>query len=318
MRTLSLAKRGIWNYFSKRPLSVSFEVTYKCNARCKHCHLGGPVDEERTTPQRFGELARQIQPVVAQISGGEPLLRKDLEEIVQELRIPNRAPFIVVTTNGVLLTRERYESLRRAGVDEFSLSLDYPDERHDDFRRVPGLFRRIEKLVKDLDSNGEKKAITVCCVVQRDNFRDLLRLAELATDWNVKMNFSTYTSLRTHNKEYMIPREELPELREIAKKLLDIRKKHKNVFASEYIFNRMIDFFENESIPNCQAGEKFYVVNPSGTLSPCGLIIKEYKSQEEIRNDFMKSNTCGLCNTSIRANSEKPVWYLIKDNIGTL
>jgi len=313
-RTISLAKRGIRNYFSRRPFCVSFEVTYSCNAHCKHCHLGGPVDEQRAAPERYGELCREIQPVVAQISGGEPLLRRDLEQIIKAIRIPNKAPYIVVTTNGTLLTKERYQRLREAGVDEFSLSLDYPDERHDEFRGVPGLFKRIEKLVNELDSEPHK-AITLSCVVQRDNFRDLLQMAMLAQRWNVRINFSTYTWLRTNNKDYMLSQKELPEFKQIVKQLLDFKKKHKNFFASEYVFKRMIKFFEQGSIPNCRAGERFFIVNPDGALSPCGLILRKYKTQMEIKRDFMGTNTCGYCNTSIRANSEKPIKYLILDNL---
>ncbi len=316
-RTISLATRGIKNYFTKRPFCMSFEVTYHCNARCKHCHLGGTVNEERTTPQRYGELCRELKPLVAQVSGGEPLLRRDLEQIIEALKTPNRAPYIVVTTNGVLLTKERYRSLREVGVDEFSLSLDYPDERHDEFRAVPGLFNRIRTLIKELSSENDK-AIILSCVVQRDNFRDLIRMAELAREWNVKMNFSTYTYLRTNDKELMIPRHELIEFKDIIIQLLEFKRKYKNIISSDYTLKKMIEFFKEESFPNCRAGERFLVVNPDGTFSPCGLIIKKYKSQKEIKQDFMKNNNCVYCYTSLRANVERPEWYLVMDNIKAL
>ena len=316
-RKISLAKRGIKNYFTKRPFCISFEVTHNCNARCKHCHLGDPVDEERATPQKYGELCQQIKPVIAQLSGGEPLLRRDLEQIVEALSNPNRAPYIVVTTNGALLTKERYLTLREAGVDEFSISLDYPDERHDEFRGIPGLFNRIRTLIKELSSENDK-AITLCCVVQSDNFRDLIRMAELAREWNVILNFSTYTPLRTHDKSYMLSSEELQEFKEIIKRLLDFNKKNKNIFTSDYVFKNMINFFNNGYISNCRTGERFFNVNPDGTLSPCGLIITNYKSSKELNKRFSENSTCIYCYTSIRANTEKPAKYLIKDSIKSI
>ena len=316
-RTISLAKRAVGNYFTKRPFCVSFEVTRNCNAKCKHCHLGGTVDEERAIPQKYAEIYQEIKPLIAQVSGGEPLLRRDLEEIIEALRNKNGAPYIVVTTNGVLLTKKRYYSLRKAGVDEFSLSLDYPDERHDEFRGVPGLFKRMEVLVEELKSEDDK-GITLSCVVQSDNFRDLIRMAELARDWNVRLNFSTYTPLRTHDKSYMLSKQELEELKEIIKKLCDLKKKNKNIHSSDFIFKTMVGFFEKESLPDCRAGERFLVVNPDGSLSPCGLIIKKYKSQKEITQEFIKNNDCGYCYTSIRANTEKPAKHLIKDSIKSL
>jgi MoaA/NifB/PqqE/SkfB family radical SAM enzyme len=313
-RDLSMAKRSIANFFTKRPLCVSFEVTYSCNARCKHCHLGGPVEEERASPERYGELCREIKPVVAQISGGEPLLRKDIEDIVQAIRIENKAPYIVLTTNGTLLSKEKYFKLREAGVDEFSLSLDFPDERHDEFRGVPGLFKKIETLIREtnhLPNNG----ITLSGVVNKENFRDLIRMAELAKEWKVKINFSTYTWLRTNNKELMVPKNDLDELKEIINKLREFKKKYHTVYVSDYVFKEMIEFFEKESIGNCRAGERFFVVNPDGTLSPCGLILKKFRSQQEILENFTMNNECGDCYTSIRANTEKPASFLIKDSL---
>jgi len=313
-RTLSLANRGLNNYFRKRPFSVSFEVTHCCNANCKHCHLGGIVEEERASAQRLGEICHKLSPLVAQPSGGEPLLRKDLEEIVKAFRVPNRAPYIVVTTNASLLTNERYYGLRQAGVDEFSVSLDYPDEQHDEFRGIPGLFSHISSLMKEIRSVKDK-GITLCCVIQSDNFRQLIQMAELANKWDVKLNLSAYNALRTHDMSYMLSEEEVEEFEEITEQLLVFQKKFGTIRTSRYVFQNTIDFFKNRSFPNCRTGEKFFNVNPDGTFSPCGLIIKDYKSPKEIREIFRKESTCKECYTSIRANCEKPIKHLFMDNV---
>lgn len=317
MRSLSLAVRGAANYVRRRPLCVSFEITYNCNARCKHCHLGGSAPEDRAAPEEFGRISRELKPVVAQISGGEPLLRKDVEEVVRAIRRPGKAPFIVLTTNGSLLTGEKYGRLREAGVDEISLSLDYPDERHDEFRGIPGLFQKIRTLalgLKDVRNPG----ITLSCVIQRDNFRELPRLAELARKWGIRMNFSSYTLLRTHKKEYMIPAEEIGELREVLDRVLAFKRRNDTVFTSDYVLGRIPEYFTNGAVEGCRAGERFFVVNPDGTLSPCGLIIRKYRSRKDMRRDFLKTNDCALCYTSIRANTEKPVRYAIADGLRSI
>ncbi|MGB2769212.1 MAG: radical SAM protein [Candidatus Zixiibacteriota bacterium] len=316
-RTLSIVKRGFINYISKRPFCISFEVTHCCNARCDHCHLGGKIEEQRATPQRYGEICRQIQPIVALVSGGEPLLRKDLVEIVKAIRGPNGTPVIAMTTNGLLLTREKYLKLREAGVDRFSISLDYPDERHDKFRHLPGLFKQIKKLVNDLESDNDK-AINISCVVQRQNFRDIIRIAELGKEWNVKVNYSTYTWLRTNKKDFLLSREDLPEFKDIIKQLIHLKRINKNIRTSEYVFNQMIKFFETKSLPQCRAGEKYFVVNADGTFSPCGLVMRNYNSQDEIIQEFTKNNNCIYCYTSLRADCETPIWHLIKDNFRLL
>ncbi|MDH7512026.1 MAG: radical SAM protein [Clostridiales bacterium] len=290
-------------------MTISFEITHACNANCHHCHLGGGVKEDRASAKTYAEICRRVKPVIAQFSGGEPLLRQDLEEIVKAVRVPERAPYIVVTTNAALLTRKRYDGLRESGVDEFSISLDYPDERHDAFRRIPGLFGRIKALVEGL-SPSEKNHITLCCVIQRDNFRDLPRMSELALEWNVSVNFSCYTPLRTHDEGYMIPRWELDEFREITRRLVAFRKQHDTVFTSEYSFKNMAEYFEQGYFPRCRTGEKFCNVNPDGTFSPCGLIITNFKTLKGLKTGFSRTNTCVYCLTSIRANCEQPLWRL--------
>lgn len=304
-RTLSLARRGFVNQLVKRPFCISFEVTHSCNAKCKHCHLHGPVEEERASPEQLGKICRELSPVVAQASGGEPLLRHDLEQIIQAWRVPKKAPFIIVTTNATLLTRKRYQALLEAGVDEFSISLDYPDDRHDEFRGVPGLFGKIENLVQGLDSQKDK-AISLCCVIQSDNFRLLTRMAELANEWDVRLNFSAYNTLRTHDKSYMLSKDDLEEFKEIIPVLLEMQKKYRKIRTPGDVLWKMVEYFEKGYIPRCRTGEKFFNVNPNGTLSPCGLIITDYKNKKDFIQDFCKNNTCVYCYTSIRANTERP------------
>ncbi len=317
LRTVLLAGRGAADYVLHRPYCVSFEVTHACNGSCRHCHLGGAVDETRAPPETYGRLARELKPLVAQVSGGEPLLRRDLEQIIRSISDPRAAPYIVVTTNAALLSEDRFFSLREAGVDEFSVSLDYPDKRHNAFRGIPKLYERIESLVCSLPAQ-DVRVITLACVVQSDNFRDLVRLAELARAWNVRLNFSTYTPLRTDDKGYMVPAAELEELQQVIRRLLDFREAYGVIHTSEYVFGRMVEFFKQGYVPSCRTGTRFLVVNPDGTLSPCGLVLREYSSRKELRDSFSKGNTCGQCYTSIRANSEKPLKNLVWDSLRQL
>jgi len=314
-REIALGLRGAKNFFLKKPLCVSFEITYSCNARCQHCHLGGIIkDEKRASPEEFARRAEELSPVVAQISGGEPLLRRDLVDIIQAIHHPDRPPYIVLTTNASLLDEKKYFQLREAGVDEFSISFDYPDERHDEFRGIPGLFRKIEKLCLSL--KGEKnKGITLSCVVHRYNYQELLKLAAKAYEWEVHLNFSTYTWLRTNKKDFLIPESELPQLKEIIRQIQEFRRTHNTIFTSDYVFKGMLEFFRDEGRPNCQAGIRFLVVNPDGHLSPCGLILKNFNNLRELQKEFSAHNRCTACFTSIRANSEKPAWVLLTDNL---
>ncbi len=316
-RAITLGRHGVANIAAGRPLCVSFEITHNCNARCRHCHRGGEVDTFRASPARFGEISRDLRPPSVQISGGEPLLRKDVEDIVRAVRMPDGTPYIIFVTNAALLTPERYSRLIEAGVDVFSVSLDYPDERHDGFRNIPGLFRHIEDLVARA-GNGSSPAITLNTVVQRDNFRELPRMAELARDWGIEINFSPYTWLRTNDRSYLIPPDELPAFGEIVQWLIEFKRVHGTVRTTDSFFNHMSEFFRTGSIPGCRAGERFLVVNPDGTLSPCGLVMTSYPNQAALIGGFTRTNTCTHCHTCIRSSTETPFNNLLRGALRTL
>lgn len=275
------------------------------------------MEETCALPHVYGQARRALKPVVAQVSGGEPLLRRDLDEIVTALRNPGGAPYIVLTTNAALLTRERLVALRHAGVDEFSVSLDYPDERHDAFRGIPGLFERIRSLVSGLRSQ-ERGSVTLACVVQKNNIKDLIHLAELARTWGVRLNLSAYTHLRTNDESYVPSGDELVALDSVIQRLLDFKRDNGVIHTSECVLRKMQDFFREGRVAGCRTGTRFLVVNPDGTLSPCGLMIRSYSSREELLGNFSKHNQCGQCYTSLRANSEKPAKNLVWDNLKTL
>ncbi len=314
-RSIALLGRGLRSLLFRGPLCTSFEITRRCNARCRHCHLGVPIEEEeQASPERLGEICREIKPLAILVSGGEPLLRKDVEDVVSALAVPGGAPYVAMTTNGWLLTKERYDRFRQLGVDRFSISLDFPDERHDEFRKLPGLFKRIESLVEALEADGDK-AINISCVLQKLNFRDMKKFADLGREWGVRVNFSTYTTMRTGEEELLLSKDDVAELRELVDETIALKRTNKNIRTSDYVLRNIVEFFENGGIPDCRAGDRFLVVNPDGTLSPCGLIMTAYKTRADLMENFTRNNTCSACYTSSRADSERPFRYLATDTL---
>jgi MoaA/NifB/PqqE/SkfB family radical SAM enzyme len=312
-RKARIAERTINNIFKGRPVTVSFEITYNCNARCKHCDLGDYVKEPRLGPEAFARWMDELRPAVAQISGGEPLLRKDLPEIVAAMRERDSVAVFVLTTNVQILNEDKYLKLREVGVDQFSFSLDYPDERHNEFRRLKNNFERIRDLSQKIARYG-RNDIVLACVVQSDNFRELPRIAELAREWGVGVNFSTYNSLRTNNTDYLVSSdEELKELQEIVDRLVVMQNDGYPIMTSEWTMRQMISFFKNGRHPECRAGTRFMIVNPWARLTPCGMFRQTYDSQKELVRRFTSKNRCDLCFTAIRANSEKSAYRLLAD-----
>lgn len=303
---VALVRRAVTSYLLKRAYCASFELTYNCNANCEHCHRGEPVPHERlASPQRLLEICREVQPLVAVMSGGEPLIRKELTEIVRLFRQEIPMLRIQVNTNAALLTPMKFEELRDAGLNNFIISFDFPDERHDEWRAIPGLFRRIEGLIAGL-STADKKRVVLTSVFQRKNFRHAPRMAEVAREWGVNINFSAYTWLRTYDLDLLIRPEEMGDFRQVVDRLLEMRRETGHVLTSAGVLAGIVEFFEKGGMGGCRAGERLLVVNPDGTFSPCGLHIRSYATQADMVRDFTRSNTCSACYTSSRAMSERP------------
>ncbi len=314
-RKAKIVARTLRNMLIGKPITVSFEVTYNCNARCEHCDLGDYVKEPRLGPEAFARWIEDLRPAVAQISGGEPMLRKDLTDIIREMRRRDGVAVFVLTTNVTLLNEKKYLQLREAGVDQFSLSLDYPDERHNDFRHLKKNFEHIRDLSQKLARYGNEDII-LACVVQSDNYRELPRMAELAKEWGVAVNFSTYNSLRTGKTHFLVSKQEdQGELSRVVDRLVDMQSDGYPILTSEWTMREMIKFFRNGEHPKCQAGKRFLIVGPWAKLTPCGMFRDHYDSHRELKRQFTARNRCTDCFTAIRANSEKAPLRMLSDAV---
>src|SRR5512135_3525695 len=85
--SLHIIGRGSRNWPAQRPIVVSFEVTDSCTCYCKHCDHGGPRDTSRDLrPPEYRKYMEVLRPCVVQVSGGEPLMREDLSEIIRNIK----------------------------------------------------------------------------------------------------------------------------------------------------------------------------------------------------------------------------------------
>jgi radical SAM protein with 4Fe4S-binding SPASM domain len=150
-----------------RPYVISWNLTYRCNLACEHCYLdagGTPLvgtqnfadRSELGTEECFrviDEIAAFAPECLTILTGGEPLLRRDILEIVE--RAAERGLWVVIGTNGVRITENLARRLTAAGARGLSLSLDALDpDRHDRFRNVRGAWRNTVEGAEILSRTG--------------------------------------------------------------------------------------------------------------------------------------------------------------------
>ncbi|WP_033396682.1 heme b synthase [Thermodesulfobacterium thermophilum] len=165
-----------------KPRLIAWELTRSCNLDCVHCRAAaskGPYANELTTEEIFRileEIKEVAEPIII-LTGGEPLLRKDLFQIAKRSIDLGFKP--VLATNGTLITKEVAQQIKETGISRVSISLDgSTPESHDNFRKVPGAFEGALKGIENLKKVGVPFQINTTITPQ--NLEELPKVHELA------------------------------------------------------------------------------------------------------------------------------------------
>jgi MoaA/NifB/PqqE/SkfB family radical SAM enzyme len=191
---LRLALRLVRARLAGRPLILSHLITRRCNARCDTCLWRADVDEtgapdmvelsteEVTRLYREAGAAGFPQLVVW---GGEPLLRRDLPEVLETACDAGLS--VALITNGWLLP-ERWPALR-GRVRTLIVSLDDVGDAHDRLRSLPGLYARLDEFIIGLRADPLRPRVLVNTVLSRLNRGALRRVAPVAERWEAGLYF---------------------------------------------------------------------------------------------------------------------------------
>jgi len=176
------------------PMAVTIAVTDGCQCACGHCSAARLPGRRRPTPSSPPLTRSELRRVVDEclelgvgnvtFTGGEPLLRDDLEEMVA--LVDRSLATTQVFTNGLLLDEGRALSLKEAGLHAVHLSLDAPDAaRHDTARGMPGVFAAVRRGVAAARRAGLLVGLSTYATNASVARRDLSALAWLAREWDV-------------------------------------------------------------------------------------------------------------------------------------
>jgi PqqA peptide cyclase len=191
------------------PLWLLFELTYRCPLQCVFCY--NPVDYARTSDElatddwlRALNEARALGAVQLGLSGGEPLLRDDLEVIVAEA---HRLGFYSnLITSGVGLTEARLSALKDAGLDHIQLSFQDSSRELNDFLTHTRTFELKRRVADAIKSHGYPMVVN--CVIHRlniDHIDSIIGLAdEIGADY-LELANAQYYSWAHLNRERLLP-----------------------------------------------------------------------------------------------------------------
>jgi MoaA/NifB/PqqE/SkfB family radical SAM enzyme len=294
-----------WLTARRSPVLVHFEVTLRCNAACGFCDYWKTDPTARATELKsYADAARFFNPMLVTFTGGEPTLRRDLEDVVAEVDRAIRLKYVTLITHGALLTPERAQSLWDAGIHQFNISLDYLDARHDMARGIPGLSAKILATVPAMRARGIDN-IRFNTVIKNDNLDQILPIVHHAAELGVGVNFSVYTDAKNGNRDYLVGDQEFAELDDVVRGLLEYKRRRRGVITnSDYYLEQIPRYVRGELTEPCQSGIRTIHIDPAGHVKRCpdfptDFHWREFKKYEPVN--------CNACYYACRGEAQAPL-----------
>ena len=282
-----------WLSARRMPVLVNFEVTMRCNARCAFCDYWKTDPSARAQElASYADAARFFNAMLVTFTGGEPLLRRDLETLVSAVARAVRLQYVMLLTHGGMLSMERARSLWDAGVDQFNISLDYLDGRHDAARGIPGLTAKILAAVEGMRAQGID-AIRFNTVIKRDNLDQILPIVELAVRLGCGVNLSVYTDAKNGNREHVLGESARRDVDELVARLLAFKRRKRGVITnSDYYLEQLPRYVRGEMREPCRSGIRTVHLNPGGHVKRCPDFPTDFHWRDFRRYQPINCNAC--------------------------
>jgi AdoMet-dependent heme synthase len=245
------------------PLSAHLDITWRCNERCVHCYLDHDADGEMSTDE-IRNVLRQLAEsgtFFLNISGGEPLLRRDCFQILEYAR--SLGFNVKLKTNAVMIGLKEAERLKKLGIEQIQISIySHRPEIHDAITKLPGSLRRSLDAIKRLKAFGLK--VSISNVLMKHNAADGRSVQRLAEELGVSFNIDpTITPMLNGNRSIL-------DLN-ISNDLL------KDIMHSEEFVGNVEDYCSPASTVDedvldgysCSAGHTLVYISPFGDVYPC-------------------------------------------------
>ena len=266
--------KGVIQVAQGNPLPVvsNFAVTSRCPCRCWHCSFADRSRQDALSLNQLKQSIAEVQALGASvigITGGEPLLRKDLEEIIA--CVDARSMPILFTT-GYQLTSERVRRLKAAGLEIPVISLDhYQPERHDQGRGRNGMHATAIKAIRLFQDEGMYVAVSFVpdrrLVADREElFRTIDFFKDLGIN-DMRLTSPILSGHLTDRPEELLSPEHVETIFEVQKKCTQTPG-YPGVFA--------YDFFESEQYYGCGAGYNYMFIDAQGNVCPCDFTMMSF------------------------------------------
>ena len=277
---------------TKHPLLAHIIPMRRCNLSCTYCNEFDDFSKPVPLQEMFSRIDRlgAIGTSVITISGGEPLLHPDLDEIIRRIR--QNGVIAGIITNGYLLTADRIQRFNRAGLEFLQISIDnvQPDDVSKKSLKV--LDQKLKLLAEHGDFHVNINSVLGSGIRHPD---DALVVARRA----VELGFSSTVGIIHDGNGQLRPLD--PHEREIFEKIMSLGKRS---------FSRVNSFQHNiavgrENTWRCRAGSRYLYICENGLVHYCsqqrgypGIPLAEYSDERRHREYYTKKSCAPRCTVS--------------------
>lgn len=270
------------------------EVTTRCNARCEHCgsSCGDKIVKDEISAEYLKNTLLDISKkynaneILLNVTGGEPLLRKDLFEIMEYAT--SLGFRWGMTSNGMLINDDILKKMEETKMETISISLDGMKETHENFRKVFNSFDKIIENIKKLQQVPTIKIVQVTTVANKKNLHELEEVYKLMKQLNViswrVINVDPIGRAK-ENKDILLDSKDYIYLWNFIKE-----KREENILNVEYGCSHYLDLNYEKEIRDtyfiCSAGLYVASILSNGDISVCPNVERRPQFiQGNIKND---------------------------------
>lgn len=255
------------------PTDVSIITTYRCQMRCKMCDIWEhPTDSKKEITAKELEILPSFKFV--NITGGEPLVRRDLEDLIEVMY--KKSDRIVISTSGYHYKRIHKLAERFPNIG-IRVSIEGLSQRNDDLRGREGGFDRGLKTLLGLREMGVKD-IGFGCTTSNKNSDDMLWLYKLSKELGMEFATATFhNSFYFHRDDNVVDNKDqvIEDFHELIENLM--KENHPKAWFRAFFNLGLINYIRGgKRMLPCQAGTANFFIEPYGDVFPCNGLEEKY------------------------------------------
>lgn len=244
---------------------IIISITNRCNLRCAMCEIPQRQSNVEMSTEEVRELIRDaanLSPDNIVFSGGEPLLRKDLFELISFAN--QRKINTCLTSNGTLINEQMAKNLFSSGISVVNISIEGPEGIHDSLRGK-GAFRKAIRALEQLSKH--KIETTLATIVCRQNYKSLAYVMELAHRYGVTtVKFQPFSEIflikKDRKEDFLCPNDILGEINLSIERVVKLSEEYK-------IATNPLGYLYSVPLYLCGLKQEYHKVNCPALWASC-------------------------------------------------